>query len=108
MRAASPERDAVTPAAAPPAAAAECGDLTWAGSLAAGPAPRGVVVSSRTAKHPRLAPPVDVLADLQRDAERVLERLVGAEREQRPRPGDRLPHPGQLVELLPAQPGDRL
>ena len=37
----------------------------------------------------------------------LVEVAVAVERQQRPRPGDRLPHAGQLVELLLAQPGDR-
>ena len=54
-------------------------------------------------RHPR-APPLahalDVLAHLQRDAERRLQVGVVVEREQRARPGDRLADARQLVELL--------
>ena len=69
---------------------------------------RAVTAGSDTAEHSPLAHALDVLAHLQRDAERGLE-VVGlaVEREQRPRPGDRLPDARQLVELLLAQPRDR-
>src|SRR5262245_11839300 len=66
---------------------------------------RGPVTASRATQHSELAHAVDVLAHLQRDAERALEVDVAVEREERPRPGDRLPHARQLVELLLAQLG---
>ena len=58
-----------------------------------------------TLEHPGLSHPLDVLAHLERDAERALEPVV-VEREQRLGPGDRLPHAGQLVEILPAEARD--
>src|SRR5919199_3784317 len=65
--------------------------------------------ASDTFEHPQLPHPLEVLADLQRDAERVVERAVlAAERDERLRPRDRLPHAGQLVELDAAQPRDRV
>ena len=48
--------------------------------------------SSGTLEDPVAAHAVDVLADLQRDAERVVQRRGAVQRQQRPRPGDRLPH----------------
>src|ERR1700754_4410385 len=62
-----------------------------AGSAAAG---------SDTREHPQCAPPLEVLADLERHAERVVEIAVrAAERDQRLGPGDRLPDAGELVQL---------
>src|SRR6185312_16220358 len=55
---------------------------------------------SDTLEHPQLAHPLEVLADLERHAERVVQIAVGAaERDQRLGPRDRLPHAGELVEL---------
>src|SRR4051812_48861372 len=51
---------------------------------------------------------VEVLADLERHAQRLVERAVAAQRAQRLRPRDRLPHARLLVELRLAQPRDRL
>src|SRR4051794_30794207 len=63
--------------------------------------------ASDTFEHPQLPHPLEVLADLERHAEGVLEVAVrAAERDERLRPRDRLPHAGQLVELDAAQPGD--
>src|SRR5215207_4409172 len=68
--------------------------------------PRKPAPPSGTVQHPSLARPLDVLAYLQHDAERLIE--VGVlEREQGLCPCDRLAHAGQLVELLAAQPGHR-
>src|ERR671914_755233 len=58
--------------------------------------------ASRTFEHPALAHVVDVLLHLEHHAQRRVEIRV-VEREQRLRPGDRLPHSRQLVELLAAQ-----
>src|SRR3954452_321662 len=65
--------------------------------------------ASDTFEHPQLPHSLEVLADLERHAEGVLEGAVrAAERDERPRPRDRLPHAGKLVELDAAQPGDRV
>src|SRR5918994_2552881 len=80
-----------TPTRAPPARIAAASALTR-DSIAR-------VAASGATEHPALAHPVDVLADLERDAERRLEVGVAVKREQRPRPRDGLPHAGQLVEL---------
>src|SRR5215217_6631640 len=102
-----------TPTLAPPArmsAASRESEFVKApppGAGSAAPAERdGPGVRSRTVQHSRVADAVDVLAHLERDAEGVLERLVGPERDERAGPRDRFPHSGQLVELLPAQPRD--
>src|SRR4051812_41700732 len=71
---------------------------------ATSPWPRG---SSGTFEDPVAADAIDVLADLQRHAQRLVERRVAVQREQRACPGDRLPHPRELVELALAQLGDR-
>src|SRR5215207_6741031 len=55
-----------------------------------------------TVEDPGLAHLIDVLAHLERHAERLLERRV-LERQQRLRPGDRLAYAGELVELFAAQ-----
>src|SRR6185295_11418120 len=55
----------------------------------------------RTAQHLALTHSVDVLADLEDDAERLVQFAL-VQREQRLGPGDRLAHPRQLVELLAA------
>src|ERR687898_3250082 len=89
-----------TPTRAPPAR------ITAASALTRSCTPW--TAASDATQHPAVDDPVDVLAHLQRDAERGLEVAVAVERQQRARPRDRLPHPGQLVELLRAQPGDRL
>src|SRR5688572_13138458 len=60
---------------------------------------------SRTLEHPSLAHLLDVLPNLEHHAEGGLEVPV-VERQQRLGPGDRLAHPGQLVEILSAQAGD--
>src|SRR4051794_40965682 len=73
-------------------------------SLPVTPAPSAA--ASDTLEHPLLPYAVDVLAHLERDAERLVE-VVAVEREQRARPVDRLAHAGQLVELLRTQPGHR-
>jgi hypothetical protein len=52
-----------------------------------------------TVEDPGLAHLIDVLAHLERHAERLLERRV-LERQQRLRPRDRLAYAGQLVELF--------
>src|SRR4051794_37282701 len=62
---------------------------------------------SGTLEHAVAANAVDVLADLQSDAERVVQGRLAVERQKRPRPRDRLPHAGQLVELALPQPRDR-
>src|SRR3954451_11935372 len=69
-------------------------------SGATGPASplRPVVEGSRTGEHSLRAHALEILADLQRDAKRRLQ-VVGLQRQQRPRPRDRLPHTGQLVQL---------
>src|SRR5262245_10868007 len=67
----------------------------------------GARTASRATQHSKLANALDVLAHLQGDAERALEVRVAVERQERPRPRDRLPHAGQLVELLPPKLGHR-
>src|SRR4051794_8846011 len=84
------------PTRAPPARIAPTSSVRRAVSTAA----------SRTGEHLLLPHAVDVLAHLQRGAERDVEVAVLAEREQRPRPGDGLPHAGRLVEVGVAQPRD--
>src|SRR4051794_26552064 len=65
--------------------------------------------ASDTVEHPQLSHPFEILADLERHTERVVEVAVrAAERDQRLGPRDRLPHPRQLVELRATQPRDRV
>ena len=67
----------------------------------------GSAAPSDTLEHPQLPHPLEVLADLERDAERVVEIAVGAaERDERLGPRDRLPHARELVELHAAQARD--
>src|SRR5829696_5034862 len=89
-----------TPTRAPPAR------ITAASALTRSCTPR--TATSDATQHPAVDDAVDVLPHLQRDAQRGLEVAVAVERQQRPGPGDRLPHARQLVELLRAQPRDRL
>ena len=71
------------------------------------PATTRLTAAQASCRTPFVAHALDVLAHLQRDAQRRVEVVLGTEREQRPRPGDRLPDARQLVELLGAQPRDR-
>src|SRR6185436_12041012 len=64
---------------------------------------------SDTLEHPIRAHALDVLADLQRRADRGLERsFLAPEREQGLGPRDGLPHARQLVEVAVAKEGDRI
>ena len=91
-----------------PASAARARRATFSRAFSAISAwPEAMRGSSGTLEDPVAAHAVDVLADLQRDPERVVQGGGAVQREQRPRPRDRLPHAGQLVELALTQPGDR-
>src|SRR5437763_1308967 len=64
--------------------------------------------ASDTFEHLSLADPEDVLVHLQRSAKRLVEITVATEREQRPRPHQRLADPRELVKVaVLAQPPDR-
>ena len=70
-------------------------------------APSGPVTGSDTLEHLALTDPQDVLVDLQRRTERLIEVGLVSKRQERPGPDERLPHSGQLVQVaLLAQPAD--
>ena len=70
------------------------------------PGAERLACASDTLEHPIAPYPVDVLAHLQGHAQRRLQ-VVVVQREQRLRPGDRLAHARQLVELLRRAAGRR-
>src|SRR5262249_383091 len=77
------------------------GAAAWTSAVPTGGPPAGIArataTTSSTIQHPGRADPIEVLADLQRHAERLVERAVRPQRAERLRPRDRLADARLLV-----------